>query len=146
MPALPGRRAVKALTRYRRHLSAVARRFTRLARRHRRHVACRPGCFGCCVGLFEISALDAAVAAEGLAALPKDRWEKIARRGEAIARRIAASFPGDPDTLALDVSREAEWDAFFERTAAIACPFLEPIDASSRATAAAAARKRRWPQ
>jgi Fe-S-cluster containining protein len=146
VPALPGDELVTALARYRRHLAAVARRFTRLAARHRRDVACRPGCFGCCVGLFEISSLDAAVAAEGLAALPKDRREAIARRGEAIARRFAESFPGSPDTLALDVAREGEWDRFFEKAATIACPFLEPIDPRSRTTAPAAARKRRWPR
>ena len=134
------------IARYRRLLANVSRRFARAALRHRREVACRPGCFGCCVGLFEISALDAAVAAEGLAALPEARRAAIARRGEAIARRIAGIFPGDPETLALDVAREEEWDAFFERSAGIACPFLEPRNAGSRETAPAAARQRRWPQ
>ncbi|HWC65417.1 MAG TPA: hypothetical protein VG777_04980 [Thermoanaerobaculia bacterium] len=145
----------KLLARYRRHLEKVSRAFDRKAARHRDAIACRRGCFGCCVGLFEISALDAALASEGMAALPPPLRERIARRGEAIARRIARIFPGNPRTLALDVRRESGWDDFFERTAAIACPFLvpligaepeAPIDPRGGGTAAAAARKRRWPQ
>lgn len=136
----------KLLARYRRHLEKVSRAFDRKAARHRDAIACRRGCFGCCVGLFEISALDAALASEGMAALPPPLRERIARRGEAIARRIARIFPGNPRTLALDLRREGEWDDFFERTATIACPFLLPRDERVRGTAAGAARRSRWPQ
>ncbi len=135
-----------ALERYARFLAKVSRRFARIAASRREAVACRPGCFGCCVGLFEISALDAALAASGLAKLPKTRRAAIARRGEAIARRIAGTFPGDSATLRLDVDRQDAWEPFFEQTAGIACPFLEPIDSRSAASAPAAARRRRWPQ
>jgi Fe-S-cluster containining protein len=124
----------------------VSRRFADVARRNRNAVACRAGCFGCCVGLFEISPLDAALAERALARLPRARRQAIARRGEAISRRIAKIFPGDPATLRLDIGREDEWDAFFEKTAGIACPFLEPLDRTSAATAPAAARAHRWPQ
>ena len=132
------------LSRYERLLAKVSRRFAATARRHGGEIACRVGCFGCCVGLFEITALDAAVAARGLAKLPPARRHAIARRAEAIARRIARIFPGDAKTLLLDVRRQKDWDAFFEKTAAIACPFLVPIGGTG-GTAAAAARKRRWP-
>jgi len=135
-----------ALDRYARFLAGVSRRFARIAARNRDEVACRPGCFGCCVGLFEISALDAALAARGMAKLPPRRREAIARRGEAIARRIAAIFPGDAATLRLDVDRQDAWRAFFEKTSGIACPFLEPVDLRSGATAPAAVRSHRWPQ
>ena len=140
------KRRRSALRAYARFLDGVSRRFARIAARNRDEVACRPGCFGCCVGLFEISPLDAALAARGMAKLPRRRREAIARRGEAIARRIAGMFPGDAATLRLDVARQDAWDAFFEKTSGIACPFLEPIDLRSAATAPAAARRRRWPQ
>ena len=140
------KRRRSALDVYARFLDGVSRRFARIAARNRDEVACRPGCFGCCVGLFEISPLDAALAARGMAKLPRRRREAIARRGEAIARRIAGMFPGDAATLRLDVARQDAWDAFFEKTSGIACPFLEPIDLRSAATAPAAARRRRWPQ
>jgi len=131
---------------YRRFLAKVSRRFARVAARHAESVSCRRGCFGCCVGLFQVSALDAAVAAEGLAALPDARREAIRRRGEAIARRLRPVFPGDPQTLSLDLARESEWDGFFEKTAAIACPFLVADDEGETATAAARSRASRWPQ
>lgn len=140
------RRRASSLEFYRRFLAKVARRFTRVARRNADAVRCRPGCFGCCVGLFEITALDAALAAEGLARLPADRREAIRRRGEALARRIAPHFPGDPRTLALDVRREREWDAFFEKTAGVACPFLVPENVRVRDSAPKRARSSRWPQ
>lgn len=139
-------RRISGTRRYALLLAKVAKRFGRIAARNRGQVSCRAGCFGCCVGLFEISSLDAALAARGLAKLPKARREAIARRGEAIARRIAGTFPGDPATLVLDVRREETWDAFFETTTGIACPFLEPVDGRARTTAASAARARRWPQ
>lgn len=140
------RRRASSLGFYRRFLAKVARRFTRIARRNADAVRCQPGCFGCCVGLFEITALDAALAAEGLARLPADRREAIRRRGEAIARRIAPQFPGDPATFALDLRRENAWDAFFEKTAAIACPFLVPENARVRDSAPKRARSSRWPR
>jgi Fe-S-cluster containining protein len=98
------------------------------------------------VGLFQISALDAAVAARGLAALPAPRREAIRRRGEAIARRFRPIFPGDPQSFSLDLARESEWDGFFEKTAAIACPFLVADDDREPATAPGRARRSRWPQ
>ena len=131
---------------YRRFLAKVSRRFARVALREAASVSCRRGCFGCCVGLFQISALDAAVAAEGLASLPAGRRKEIRRRGEAIARRVGPAIPGNRDSLELDVSREAEWDAFFEGTAGIACPFLVADDALEPRTAAARVRRSRWPQ
>jgi len=131
---------------YRRFLAKVSRRFARVAARHAESVACRRGCFGCCVGLFQVSALDAAVAAQGLAALPAERREAIRRRGEAIARRVGTIFPGDLQTLTLDPAREREWDAFFEKTAAIACPFLVADDDREPSTASGRAHGSRWPQ
>jgi Fe-S-cluster containining protein len=59
---------------------------------------------------------------------------------------VRATFPGDPETLALDLARQSEWDAFFEKTAGIACPFLVADDDRERETAPARARQSRWPR
>jgi len=143
---MPEKGSAGPVAAYRKLLAKVSRRFARVALREAASVSCRRGCFGCCVGLFQISALDAAVAANGLAALPAARREEIRRRGEAIARRVGPAFPGDRESLGLDVSREAEWDAFFEGTAGIACPFLVADDELEPRSAAARVRRSRWPQ
>jgi Fe-S-cluster containining protein len=143
---MPEKGSAGPVAAYRRFLAKVSRRFARVAFREAASVSCRRGCFGCCVGLFQISALDAAVAAGGLAALPAARREEIRRRGEAIARRVAPAFPGDRDSFVLDVSREGEWDAFFEKTTGVACPFLVADDDREPRTAAARVRRSRWPQ
>ena len=58
-------------------------------------LACRAGCFGCCVGLFEISLPEAALVRAGVARLsPADR-EDVVRRARRIAEETAAAFPGD---------------------------------------------------
>jgi Fe-S-cluster containining protein len=81
-----------------------------------------------------------------LASLSAARREEIRRRGEAILRRIRPVFPGDPESLVLDVSRDEARDAFFEGTAGIACPFLVADDDREPRTAAERARRSRWPR
>jgi len=69
------------------------------AERSGTHLACRPGCHQCCIGVFAISALDAAALREGLAAAPGEVAERIRARVHASRERlIAAGFPGDPNT------------------------------------------------
>jgi len=100
------------------------------------------------VGLFEITELDAAVAAEGLARLSPRRRRRIRSRGRDILRRIGAIFPGDRNGFRLDPAREEEWDAFFEDTSRIACPFLVPAadGAASETSAQDLADRARWPR
>jgi Fe-S-cluster containining protein len=107
-------------------------------------VSCRPGCFGCCVGLFEITELDAALAERGMAKLSAAARRRIRARGRRIAAEISRIFPGDRKSLRLDPAREREWDLFFDRTARIACPFLVPLEGSGDAQDAADSA--RWPQ
>ena len=139
-------RAAAPIAAYRRFLAKVSRRFARVAAREAESVSCRRGCFGCCVGLFEISALDAAVAAGGSRGALRGApgGDPAARRGDRSPHQ--AVFPGDPESLSLDVSREDERDAFFEGTAGIACPFLVADDDRAPRTAAARVRRSRWPQ
>lgn len=89
-------------------------------------VACRAGCFGCCVGLFEISLPEAALVRAGLERLPAADREDAIGRATRIVARTAAAFPGDAETGLLDPGRSEEADdAYFELVADRACPMLE---------------------
>ena len=89
-------------------------------------IACRAGCFGCCVGLFEISLPEAALVRAGVERLPPAEREDVVRRSTRLARETASSFPGDAAGGLLDPDRtEAADDAFFEVVADRACPMLE---------------------
>jgi len=89
-------------------------------------VACRAGCFGCCVGLFEISLPEAALVRAGVERLSTAEREDVERRSARIAEETAAAFPGDAAAglLASDRTEEAD-DAYFEVVADRACPMLE---------------------
>jgi Fe-S-cluster containining protein len=89
-------------------------------------VACRAGCFGCCVGLFEISLPEAALVRAGLARLPAEELEDVRRRARRIVEESASAFPGDARTGLLDPDRTEEADdLYFEVVADRACPMLE---------------------
>lgn len=89
-------------------------------------VACRAGCFGCCVGLFEISLPEAILVRAGFERLPADQREDSRSRARRIVGDSASSFPGDASTGLLDPDRtEAADDAYFEVVADRACPLLE---------------------
>lgn len=89
-------------------------------------VACRAGCFGCCVGLFEISLPEAALVRAGFERLPAEAREEVRKRAERIVAETASSFPGDAGSglLAPERTEEAD-DAYFEVVADRACPMLE---------------------
>ncbi len=91
-------------------------------------VACRAGCFGCCVGLFEISLAEAVLVRSGVAALPEDVRADVLARARRIVSESARAFPGDSGRGLLDPERtEAADDAYFEAVAVAdrACPMLE---------------------
>ncbi len=91
------------------------------------HLACRPGCSPCCVGVFPISQLDAWRLREGLAQLHLDdpaRAAAVRRRAAAAAAVQAQGFPGDAEgTFGGDEARE---EAFCDRLSAQPCPALDP--------------------
>ena len=74
------------------------------------------GCSLCCYGLFEISAADIPVLAEGLSQLHPARRNAVIRR----AAEVVASSQ-HPN---LREAAPPEKESFFDRTAAIACPNL----------------------
>lgn len=89
-------------------------------------LACRSGCFGCCVGLFEISLPEAALVRAGVARLEREVREDVLLRADRIAWDSAAAFPGDASVGILDSDRsEQADDAYFEVVADRACPMLE---------------------
>lgn len=96
------------------------------ARTRSGEMACRPGCFGCCLGLFEISAPEALLVRGALERLDASELSEIASRARRIVEETAASFPGDPAAgiLAPDRTEEAD-DRYFEVVADRACPMLE---------------------
>ena len=92
------------------------------------HLACRPGCFQCCVGAFAINVLDAERLRRGWAELAGRDGLRAARVEERVrdyVARTAASFPGDTATGAIDESPEGQ--ARFEEFANDeVCPVLDP--------------------
>lgn len=95
------------------------------AQRSGAHLACRPGCHQCCIGVFAITPFDAAALRQGLAATPPDVAERIRARALASRERLLSGFPGDPNTGILFT--EAHHEETFEEFANDGpCPVLDP--------------------
>jgi Fe-S-cluster containining protein len=96
------------------------------AKLHPGELACRGGCFGCCLGLFEISMAEAMVALEGVRRLAPDERAEVTARARRIADRSRALYPGDAESGLLDPERtEEEDDRYFDAEGHTACPMLE---------------------
>ena len=83
-------------------------------------LACRPGCFECCIGPFPITAMDAARLREGLEALAAsdpDRAARVRERARRSVERILREFPEEPLAAVLAVEKAAEDEP---------CPALDP--------------------
>ncbi|MGO9260266.1 MAG: YkgJ family cysteine cluster protein [Bryobacteraceae bacterium] len=82
-------------------------------------LACRPGCFECCLGAFPITQSDAERLRTGLAALAStdpERATRVEQRARESAVRNFRQFPGDPlAVLAMDDAEDDE-----------PCPALDP--------------------
>jgi Fe-S-cluster containining protein len=64
-------------------------------------LVCKPGCCRCCVGVFEISQLDAVRLGEGLVELEKtdpERAKAVRRRAAESRERLLGDFPGNANT------------------------------------------------
>ncbi len=97
-------------------------------RRAGRHVACRRGCTPCCVGVFDITALDARRLRRGLAALSDSRPRaaaRVAARAAVLWAAQRAGFPGDADTGVLG-GDDAARERYFAAHADAPCPALDP--------------------
>ena len=80
------------------------------------NLQCGLGCSLCCYGLFEIGSGDVPLIADGLASLHPARRNAIIRRARGLLESTS-----HPDLR--DCSAE-EKEAFFDRTASVACPAL----------------------
>jgi len=93
-------------------------------------LACRIGCYECCIGPFPITALDALRLREGLGELEKrdaERAERVRARARASVARLRREFPADPVGLALATDQAAEDEL---------CPALDPISGACELYAA----------
>jgi Fe-S-cluster containining protein len=92
------------------------------------HLACRPGCYQCCVGVFPIALEDAARLNAGLAALDESDPERALRIHARVAeslKRLDPWFPGDLASGILHDDYEAA--ILFEEFANDEpCPVLDP--------------------
>ncbi len=85
-------------------------------------LACRPGCFECCIGPFPITGADAVRLREGLAALAAtdpDRAARVRDRARQSVARISREFPDNPLATVLAVDGAAGDEP---------CPALDPAN------------------
>jgi Fe-S-cluster containining protein len=83
-------------------------------------LACRPGCFECCIGPFPITQLDAIRLREGLTDLESrdsPRAERVRQRARASAVRIRCEYPDDSVGSVLAIEEAADDEL---------CPALDP--------------------
>jgi Fe-S-cluster containining protein len=85
-------------------------------------LACRPGCFECCLGAFPITQTDAQRLREGLAALAATdppRAARVGQRAREAVVRLCRQFPGDPLAVLAMLDDESAEDNQ-------PCPALDP--------------------
>jgi Fe-S-cluster containining protein len=90
------------------------------ARKSGAWLACRPGCYQCCIGPFAITQLDAMRLRAGLADLEardRERAAEVRRRAQASVERMRRECPADPVGNALSRDDAAEDEL---------CPALDP--------------------
>ena len=83
-------------------------------------IACRHGCFQCCIGPFPITPLDAVRLRAGfaeLAARDPDRARRVRERAQASVARFRRDFPEDPVARVLEIEDAADDEP---------CPALDP--------------------
>lgn len=90
--------------------------FRRVSEEQPKALSCGLGCTLCCHGLFEISAADLSVLADGLAALDPETRDAITRRAEAILE--------ETDHPVLTECSPEEKEAFLQRADETPCPAL----------------------
>jgi Fe-S-cluster containining protein len=89
-------------------------------------LACRKGCFGCCVGLFAIGLPEALALRRAVDELPGPERAGVLARAARAVERSAETFPGDAAAGVLDPERgEAGEDAWFAAVRDVPCPVLE---------------------
>ena len=88
-------------------------------------MACRPGCFQCCIGVFPISAQDAQRLREGLRLTDTVTKQRVMQRAAESWSHLAPNFPGDASTGELFTQPHHE-EAFEDFANDEPCPVLDP--------------------
>jgi Fe-S-cluster containining protein len=114
------------LDRYRTLLAGVDAWFGRVAGRFAARVACRRGCHDCCLGLFDVTPLDAALLQEGLAALAEAEREGIRDRARAVLEKAVALQPRLAGRADLAGLSDETVDALCDAAGPLPCPVLGP--------------------
>ena len=94
------------------------------------HLACRPGCTECCIGPFDINALEGWRLRRGVETLRRrdpQRAAALMQRAVEARERLRLGFPGDAHRghLRADVA-EIELETYFDGHADVPCPVLDP--------------------
>jgi Fe-S-cluster containining protein len=112
--------------RYRRLLADVDAWFGRVAGRFAARVACRRGCHDCCLGLFDVTPLDAALLREGLAALPEAERAGIRERARSVLEKAVALEPRLAVRTDLAGLSDTTIDTLCDAAGPLPCPVLAP--------------------
>jgi Fe-S-cluster containining protein len=98
--------------------------FAEGVKRYGATVPCTAGCTACCHGPFDISPADAALLAEGIAALDAPARNDIRARSEALLARMAALAPGWGAPWDVNALGDEAFDRVAEALADEPCPML----------------------
>lgn len=114
---------------YRSLLEQLDRWFHRTEARHPGIIPCRRGCAACCHGPFDLSAADALLVREAVAALPREAQEAVRARAGALRARFVALAPAWGPPWDLAALGEDGFDRLAEACAAEPCPLLDECGA-----------------
>jgi Fe-S-cluster containining protein len=108
---------------YRVLLETVDAWFSRCLETAGRHIQCRPGCSGCCRGLFDISLMDAALLRRGFELLPETVRIPVLAKARERLKELQERWPGFGPPYLLNHLPDEEWTEMPEEDAT-PCPLL----------------------
>jgi Fe-S-cluster containining protein len=112
------------LIEYRELLSAVDHWFAAIQKRYPKEVVCGKGCYDCCLGLFDISLLDAYYLLQGFKQLPKSVQTEVIQRSKKIVAQIKKFQPNLTSPYYLTELSDEDIDTLCDRFAELRCPLL----------------------
>jgi Fe-S-cluster containining protein len=105
-------------------LSQIDLWFRSVQKKHPKDVVCGKGCYDCCLGLFDISLLDAYYLLQGFTQLPKSVKQQVTRRAKKIVTQLKKLQPNlNPPYYLTELSDE-DIDALCDKFAELRCPLL----------------------
>ncbi len=111
------------LTEYRQLLRDIDGWFARCIERSGDQIACRPGCSGCCRGLFEVSLLDAALLQSGFTVLVDSVKEQVLTKARARVVELQQRWPEFQTPYILNRLTHDDWQQMPEDDQT-PCPLL----------------------